>query len=196
MSTQSRQPLADHLGQPWSADGVYSDAVSLEGQNKTAVPVKYDTIEKWVSAMKSQILALSSGMHDNGLIFAANAGPTYNQLGSDTWLAMDKSANPPDALLEEAALVVGFGPGDVQFFGELTWKKHLDLLGSLKNINACFLASCDILPGQSGVDNRGKSFNFYDALWFGLASYLVGKNDIDNNSFFQFLSRRCTSFLQ
>ena len=101
-------------------------------------------------------------MHTNGLKFAANSGPTYDQLGSDTWLAMDKSANPPDALLEEAAFAVRYGPGEIQFYGECTWKKQLDLLGSLNNIKACFLASSDIAPGQSGVDNRGKSFNFYD----------------------------------
>ena len=178
--------VADHKNKPWSADGVFSDCTSLSGHNTAAVPVKYNTSEKWVAGMKNQILAVSSGLHANGLKFAANAGPTYDQLGSDTWLAMDKSASPPDALLEEAAFAVSFGPGDIQFYGEGIWKKQLDLLGSLNKINACFMASSDIAPGQNGVDNLGKSFNFYDALWYALGSYLIGKNDNNNNSFFQF----------
>ena len=181
--------VADNKNKPWSADGVYTDCTSLGGTNKSAVPVKYNTSEKWVAGMKSQILAVSSGLHANGLKAAANAGPTYNQLGSDAWISMDRSASPPDVLLEEAAFAVCFGPGDIQFYGEGTWKKQLDLLGSLKNINACFTAGTDIAQGQIGIDNLGKSFNFYDALWYALGSYLVGKNDNNNNSFFQFYPR-------
>ena len=178
--------VSDNNNQPWSADGVFSDMNSFKMFNVSAVPSKYNTPEKWVAGIKSNIIAMSSGLHASGLKFAANSGPTYDLLGSDAWLAMDKSASPPDVLLEEAAFAVCFGPGDIQFYGEGMWKKQLDLLGSLNKINACFMAGTDIARGQNGVDNLGKSFNFYDALWYALGSYLVGKNDLENNSFFQF----------
>ena len=176
----------DHDNQPWSADGVYSDNNVLTMQNVETTPVKFNTIEKWIAGMQRHMLALSSGMHSRGFEFAGNAGPTYKAEGFDAWMNMDMSVNHPDVLVEEAAFAVSFGTGDIQFYGESKWKYQLDLLGSLKNINACLMSSVEVAPGQNGVDNFGKSFNFYDALWYSLGSYLVGKNDSKNNSFFQF----------
>ena len=178
--------VKDHANQPWTADGVYSDNVNFIGTNTSATPVKYNTQDKWAAAMRGMILSMSSGLHARGLKFAGNAGPTSSAIGANAWLAMDSSANAPDALLEEGAFAVRYGTGDIQFYPESTWLRQVDLLGSLNKINACFMTSCEIAPGQSGSDNYGKSFSFYDALWYSLGSYLVGKNDRNNNSYFQF----------
>ena len=178
--------VADHANRPWTADGVYSDNVTLISANASAVPAKYNTQEKWATAMKGHILAMSSGLHAKGLKFAGNSGPTATATGANSWIDMDRSANPPDVLLEESAFAVRYGPGQIQFYSESSWLRQLNLLKTLNNINACYLSSCEIAPGQTGTDNYGKNFNFYDALWYSLGSYLLGKNDRNNNSFFQF----------
>ena len=38
--------VTDHLNQPWSADGVFSDCMLLKIANTTAVPAKYNTRRK------------------------------------------------------------------------------------------------------------------------------------------------------
>ena len=114
---------------------------------------KYNTNAKWATAMKSMILAMSAGLHAKGQKFAANSGLTYNAIGANSWKDMDQSSNHPDVLLEEAAFAVKYGSGDIQFYPESVWLDQLNLLSSLKNIKACFMSSCDLSPGQTGIDN-------------------------------------------
>ena len=47
-------------------------------------------------------------------------------------------------------------------------------------------ASCRAPQDGNGTDQNRASFNFWDVYWYAMCSYLVGKNTVDNNSYFQF----------
>ena len=45
---------------------------------------------------------------------------------------------------------------------------------------------------MSGIDNFGKPFTFWDSLWYCIGSYILGKNDIKENSYFSFIKGTST----
>jgi hypothetical protein len=40
------------------------------------------------------------------------------------------------------------------------------------------------LPGGAGLDNYGNPVTYWDAFYFGLSCFLLGKNTVANNSYF------------
>ena len=178
--------LTDYAHQPWSADGLFSDQAFLARAGMTDVPPKYDTDAKWANAMKNMISTFSARLHAEGQKFAGNSGPTRITEGSDGWIDLDQMANYPDVLLEESAFAVKYGNGDIQFYPESRWLNQLNVLSSLENTKACYNASTDLAPGQNGVDQLGESFTFWDAFYYALGSYLLGKNDVHDTAYFQF----------
>ena len=149
-------------------------------------PEKYNTDAQWSTAMISMANALTVGLAAQGQKFGCSRGMTKYSSGADAWLALDSSANPPDVVIEEGAFAVLSGKRRYSIFREDQWKRQVDLLSAIKNSNVLFKASTDLAPGESGIDYYGKSFNFWDGLWYSLGSYLVGKNDIKNNSYFMY----------
>ena len=180
--------ITDHANRPWSADGVYSDHTFSAKTGAIAFPSKYNTNSKWSAAMNSMINAMTAGLNSSGQKFAGNRGPSYTVDGYNSWLSLDSTSNPIDVALEEAAFAVGYGPGDIQFYSEPYWKRQVDLLRNIKNSKLCFLSTTELpSTSSSGTDNWGKSFTYWDALWYSLGSYSLGKNDTRNNSYFSFI---------
>jgi len=182
----SEATINDHVGQPWTADGVFSDHCWVIMSDTNSTPVRYNTDSTWSSAMNGMIDFMTAALHDEGQKFAANRGLSFTESGYNAWLALDNVANPPDSALEEAGFVIKYGGGDVQFFPEYKWKREVDIMSNVSNYNVLNFSHTDIGPGGSGTDNWGKDFTFWDALWFALGSYSIAKNDVDDNSYFGF----------
>lgn len=178
--------ITDSVNQPWTADGVYSDiCLALKSSTKTT-PASYNTDSKWSAAMNGMMNTMTAALHGEGQKFAANRSLSRFAAGYDAWMALDAVANPPDAVMEEGGFVVGWGFGDAQFYPEIEWKREVDAMKNTRNSNVLHLSHIKLKQGESGTDNRGKTFTFWDALWFSLGSYSIAKNTVDDNSYFEF----------
>jgi hypothetical protein len=190
----SQATLADIANQPWKGDGIFSDwtvpVTSTFGG--TAIPAKYATDNAFSAAMTSFIRETTRQFKAAGQKSWYNVGSTRVGAAHDAWVALDASANYPTAIMEEGAFVVIWGcnnPGSgcqAQFFPEVHWKMQIDLMGNIHNSRLTYMSHTMLRPGETGTDQFGKSFTFYDALWYALSSYLIGKNANDNNSFIMF----------
>jgi len=79
-----------------------------------------------------------------------NRGQTRLSDGNTAWKALDASANPPDAVMEEGAFAVMWGPWAVQFLVEGAesdldplqhqWKSQVDTLGAMRNSKVAVLS--------------------------------------------------------
>ena len=79
---------------------------------------------------------LTAGMHantPNPQKLWCNRGDTRLPEGSAAWQALDASANPPDAVLEEGAFAVEWGFAAVQFYQESEWQRQVDTMGAIRN---------------------------------------------------------------
>src|SRR5208283_3937738 len=99
------------------------------------------------------------------------------------WITLDASPNRPDIMLEECAFVVAWGTV-AGFYDEPTCKSTIDTMQSVKNFGAAMASSTTGLPGATGVDNFGNPVTYWDAFYFGLSCFLLGKNTAANNSYF------------
>lgn len=180
--------IHDLVDQPWTAHGVFSDhCFSAIGGLHPGSPVEYDTDAKWGAAMNSMLNHMGGALAAAGQGCGANRGPSRTDSGHQNWLDLDQQATPPTFALEEAAIAVKYGTtSDVQFFPEATWKRQVDLMGQIHNYQTWYLSHTDIPRDGSGVDNYGKTAGFWDVFWYALGSYLIGKNEVDHNSFFGF----------
>ena len=179
--------IADNVNRPWTADGVYSDHFFPLKGSAFGDPVKYDTDAKWSAAMNSMANKTKAGLISSGQKFACNRGFSFNVDGSNAWLALDQMATPPDVVTEESTFATGYGAGDINYLSEPTWKLQVDLLGKIRNSKVCFQSQSELdNTSEIGTDNWGKSFTFWDALYYSMSSYLLGKNDSRNNAYFAF----------
>lgn len=177
--------LHDQSGQNWEADGIFVDnAMSIGSHELTSGPAKYPNNTTWVPAMNSYVNGVSAGIQNGGKKVAFNRCLTYKLDGYNAWIALDQMSTPPNAVLEEGAFAVEWGGGDVQFFAEASWKRQVDLMSLIHNSDVLYLSHSDLDTGQSGVDNYGMAVTFRDILWYAMGSYHIGKNTIDNNSYF------------
>ena len=173
------------IAQPWIADGVFNDYVWAVQSDTTATPVKYDTIAKWTTSMNGFINNMMVAVSATGQKYACNRGLTRYSGGVPAWTALDSSAHPPDIVLDESFFAVKDGAGVIQQFNETNgWKTQVDLLASIHNSKVFCQSSTELNPGETGKDYYGKSCTFWDGLWYALSSYLLGKNETDNNSYF------------
>jgi hypothetical protein len=184
---------SDIISQSWKADGIFVDNVIPHGGGYDATPAKYNTLDKWNAAMTSFVRALTTGLHQKSQKVWFNRGDTRLTTGYNIWIADDNSGNPPDVLLEEGAFAVSWGceagtSCRTHFNTEDEWKRQLDLLGAVKNIKAAYSSHTTLTENQSGTDNFGKPTTFWQAFYYSLGSFLLGKNDVQNNSYFDFVS--------
>ena len=180
----------DYIGCPWLTDGVYTDLTTATKSGVASTPVKYDTNTKWSAAMNSMLNAMTAALHAAGQKFACNRGGTTQADGYAAWVALDNMPYSPDVVLEEGAFAVSWGSGEVQFYPEDQWKRQVDILASTENSDVCFMSHVALYEGENGTDNYGISFNYWDALWYSLGSYLLGKNDSLDYAYFLFRDRR------
>ena len=146
----------------------------------------YDTDAKWASAMNGMIGVMSSALAARGQKFGCNRGLSREEAGYNAWIALDSAGNPPDVVLEEGGFCVRYGNGDVQFYDEADWKRIVDVVAATRRSKVCVVSHADIRPNESGTDNLGNPLIFWDALWFALGSYSLGRNHVDDNSYFGF----------
>jgi hypothetical protein len=141
--------------------------------------------------MNSFAGAITAGLRAHGQKLWCNRGETRFAGGRNAWLQLDAGANPPDALLEEGAFAVMWGSPAwaVQFFPEAEWKLQVDTLAAIRNSRVAMLSHTKLSqnPGtDTGADNLGKPVTYWQALWYSLGSFLLGKNDILGNAYFMF----------
>ena len=174
----------DVFTQLWSSGGLYGDVLSALMAQQSTTPVKYNGVYEWIDAMNDFCNRATAALHAKGQRFCANRGHSTKADGVEAWIRLDAMSTPPDVFLEEGYVAVSFGSGDVQFYPESSWLNQVGVMRNIHNSNVIYQASTDILPGETGIDNWGKAFNYYDVLWYALASYQIGKNTADDTSFF------------
>ena len=129
---------------------------------------------------------VSAALHAQGVKVWFNAENTRDPVGQSAWLTVDASPNHPDIMLEEGAFVVSWGsPGTLaNFFSEAECKSTIDTMQSVSHIKATIASGTTGLPGATGIDNYGAPVAYWDAFYFGLSCFLLGKNTVNNNSYF------------
>jgi len=179
----------DVVNQPWVADGIFLDNCCTLWWYQGKWSTKYPDNPSWVTAMNSFINATTLGLKNASPTQKAfcNRGSSNTVDGYNAYISLDGIVNPPYATLEESAFTLGAGSGcDVSFFAEADWKRQVDVLGAVHHYIIDDLATVSLADGANGTDNYGISINFYDVLWYDLCSYHLGKNDVDDNSYFTF----------
>ena len=178
--------VADIVTQPWVADGIFVDRCDSSQTASGLVPVTYPNDATWVPAMDNFCNGIAGLMVPQKLF--CNRGCTRISAGQTAWKALDAMSTPPDAVLEEGAFAVRWGApaGGVWFFAEAEWKGQVDLMSQMHRSKTVWEGSCLAAQDANGTDQNGASFNFWDAYWYAMCSYLIGKNTVDNNSYFQF----------
>jgi hypothetical protein len=175
---------ADIIDQPWVADGVHADLCVTFGAS--AAPLKYPDDAAWSDAMNNFARAITTGLHTYGQKLWCNKGSTISAAGVASWAALDNGPNPPDVMAEEGAFAVTWGPSATQFFPEASWKNQVDVMGMVKNSRVAYFSHTSLAEGGSGTDNWGQPVTYWQTLWYALGSFLLGKNDTLNNSYFFF----------
>jgi chitodextrinase len=185
---------ADIANQPWVADGVHADnclTFSAAG-GYSATSSKYPTDAAWSTAMNNFSSAVTAGLHGFGQKLWCNKGSSYVDAGAAAWRALDASATPPDVMADEGAFAVAFGPWATQFFPEANWKNQVDVMGAVKNSKVAMFSHTQLAEGGTGTDNWGQTVTYWQTLWYALGSFLLGKNDILNNSYFGFFGNNAS----
>ena len=175
----------DILAQPWAADGVYMDNCGpYLGVVPCDIPARYDTDEKWAAAMLSHVTRAARELHARGQKVFINGGGTAQPQGLDVWARLDQAAHRPDVVLEEGAFAHGWGGADVTFYSEEKWKNQVDCLAATRNFTHAYVTHCKLDIDAGGTDNYGRSVSSWQVLWYGLCSYLLGRDDALDNAFF------------
>ena len=176
----------DKINQPWKADGLYIDGPGLQiPSNLSTPPMKYPTDAAWVSGAVNYVLGLTSTLHAKGQKAWFNLSPTSTSLGSAAWVTLDSSPNYPDVMMEEGAFVTPWSSTTVgNFFNETQLKNSITTMQSVHNSRVAMSSGANGLPGATGIDNFGKPVTYWDAFYYGLSCFLLGKNTVANNSYF------------
>ena len=207
---------ADVVNQPWVADGVFADECNTldDGENSSTpatpnpgvLPAAYPNNAAWWPAMNSFAGAITAGLHASTPTpqkLWCNRGQTRSPDGSAAWQALDAGANPPDAVMEEGAFAVMWGPTNwaVQFVPEGVesdpdplqhqWKSQVDTLGGMRNSKVAVLshtklAEPPVSSDSCGMDNYNKTVCYWQTLWYSLGSFLISKNNVQRSSYFMF----------
>lgn len=177
--------IHDLVDQRWTADGVFIDVVPFRRLQMSAMPVKYNSDQQYAVAQHKFInkIAVELGKKNQKLICNTRM---REQSSFDNYVILDNSYAPPYALFNEGSFAVKWGFGDVQFYQESHWKLEIDLMSQIHNFKVLHISHTDLKKGQSGTDNFGKPVTFWDILWYSMGSYHLGKNTVDNNSYWGF----------
>jgi hypothetical protein len=178
--------IHDLVDQKWTADGIFVDMCTIRRVNMSAMPVKYPTDEAWSAARRNFVNVITSGLNTANQKVWCNRTGVESEFGYGDYIALDNSPNPPDVVLEEGVFAVRWGPGDVQFFSEVEWKREIDIMSQIRNSKLTYFSHAQLAEGGSGTDNHGAPVTYWDVLWYAMGSYHIGKNTVDNNSYFGF----------
>lgn len=177
----------DNLNKAWMSDGVMIDEPSLTISNTGAQ--SHPITEDWELDVRNWINAITKGLSENKILAWVNCGTVKSQESLDAFVALDsETENTPYIAVSEGAYVVNWGHGDCQFYPEKTWLLQVQVLGQIHNMNYGVQATVggSFRSTETGLDNYNRPLSLYDAVWYGLCSYHLGRNTIDNNSYFGF----------
>jgi hypothetical protein len=147
--------------------------------------VKYPTDAAWASGAVNYVLGLTSALHAKGQKAWFNLSPTSTSLGKTSWITLDSSPDHPDVMMDEGAFVTPWSSTTLgNFFNEAQLKNSLNTMQSVHNSQVAMSSGARGLPGATGVDNYGKPVTYWDAFYYGLSCFLLGKNTVANNSYF------------
>ena len=188
----------DKIGRPWSTHGQYIDNLIPTppcADMSPTCPVKYPSSASWSSAMNGFATAVADAFAKHHVPTMANRGHTTSPAGVAAWVALDREVNAghaPVGQMEESAFIT-HGPSQVNWLPHEHWKSQVTAMGQIKNsiammsTNKCQLVSQQTsLRNTSGTDQYGLEVDFWQVLWFALASFQLGKNEVDGNSYFSF----------
>jgi len=181
--------IHDIADQPWAADGVFIDVVPFRRSAMSVMPVKYNSDQQYAVAQHKFINQVAVGLGKKNLKIICNTD-MVNQMDFDNYVKLDNSYAPPYAIFWEGAFAVTWGPRDVQFYPESRWKLEVNLMSQIHNFKLAYISHTDLKKGQSGTDNFGNPVTYWDILWYSMASYHIGKNTVDNNSYWSFCDSR------
>lgn len=182
----------DIVNQSWKGDGIFVDNCIPAGKDANpfggSKPVIYKSESAWNSAMNAFVNAVTASLRKRGQKVFTNRGMTRYQAGFDAWLALDRSAHPPDMVMEEGAFAVRWGnKNDVQFYPEKDWMRQVNVVGRLQNSRVALLSHTDLSPENPvGKDNYGQTVTFWQTLWYAMCSYHLARKDTPNNAYFMF----------
>lgn len=181
--------INDFVGQDWEADGVYGDLNhTICPSDFSECPAKYKTDTLYSTAMNSMLNAMSGALAARGQKSGGNRCFGQTSAGYNAWMELDGMANPLTFQRDEGAFAISWGTGyHTQFYPETSWKRQVDLLKNIRNSRVLMQSHTKLTEGQTGIDNFGKPVTFWQTLWYGMGSYLLGKNDTLKNGFWAFL---------
>ncbi len=180
----------DVVDQPWVPDGIFVDNTTARyGTWFGDRPAKYPTDAEWTSAMIDFHAALAAGLHEREVKIWTNTGNIHRSDGYDAWLAIDADSNRVDFLNSEGTFCHGWGQADCTWYDEAGWKRQVDIMVNLVNCGAAIFSHVDMAEGASGTDNYGQTVTYWEALWYAMGSYLLGRNDTRGNDTFFFSNK-------
>ena len=182
--------VTDIIAQTWKADGIFVDGVSLSTDervphNFSSYPSAYPSASAWNIGITNFINYLASRFNALGQKLIFNLGHISHPKGSQAWQAIDQSPNPPYLAFDEGFVAVYFGSADVQFYNHDQWKRSIDTVGLLNNMQAALHSHTDLADGVDGTSNWGGPVNSWDVFYYSLCSYLLARKQ-ENNAYFFF----------
>ncbi|NUQ02017.1 MAG: hypothetical protein HUU35_19390 [Armatimonadetes bacterium] len=192
-------------GRNVGADGVFADnwhyTLPYQGRYTIADTKTPDRPEEYLAngeydqARCTELLAASI----NAVVAGFNSTPErpllcpnfgYMEKHPEWWEALDSSAHPPFAAMQEAGLVQRYGGGLRSF----QWDTKVETMRRMKNVAVVMACHGDGLAGQGlerldAVDtkgNLGPGATGWDGLWFALTSFLMALNEEKTNGYLLF----------
>ena len=188
------------------ADGVFADNTTYrlpsehgwDRENhagQTDVPADYYHNgafqgELWKSQVRKFFARAVPWLADRQCEIMPNFG--YMARYPQNWPNLDSLPHPVFAAMEEGAFATPWGgKGLYTFYKEQEWLNQVNTLRHLKHVRALMLVhglpaptkrpSLKLMDLADKNGNRG-----WDVLWFGLASFLQGYDDVRQNAYFGF----------
>jgi hypothetical protein len=184
--------LHDIVNQPWKADGIFVDNCLPVSKGRTiygVMPQKYPAAKVWNENMQIFINGVVRTLHNNKQKVVVNRGNSRHSEGYEAWIDLDRSAYPPDVVMEEGAFSVKYGDSsDVQFYSEEDWRRQVDIAGQIQHSKIIMMSHSDLREGETGRDNKGNLVSFWQVLWYSMCSYHLARQDNPNNCYFSFTS--------
>lgn len=199
--SNSLDTAATNSLRPWTADGLFVDVASAVPNDQVSTNDSYSSPGSWQTNMAAFTAAATANIraYDSNQRMYFNVTFSQTPEGKGYWATLDQlsAASRPDGALEEGAFATSWTAAgvDTSFYAEDAWKRQLDTLAGTQNMNAIFESHTKTAPGSTGTDNWGHSTSFWDTVWFSMSSYLLGKNEVQNNSYFNFWRASDFSYL-
>lgn len=177
----------DILKQPWTADGIYLDNCSPCRKDVWVNQDKYthnnldNSMDSFPRHMNWFLNEMTKKMHDKGQLLAANRTKIqYSDFNCNTaWEDLDDNSmftSKLDYALEEGAFFHLWGSAPINWWTTKMWQSSLDTIANINNYYALVQSQCEISRNGTGKDNYGNSVDFWQAVWFNLCSFALGKS--------------------